>query len=129
MKLINLVFLLPVMALALMGQSCPAQDVQVRNALAEWCPAVDVAYAYYTPLKRFVPVSYQRPAETAFAELQLLCDGRETATALVVITKGTFAAEKIYDAIQAARRNGASVAYQGNIKALEGMMDKIRQAQ
>lgn len=119
-------FALPVLALALMGQACPDQDAKVQSTLASWCPAIDTAYAHYTPVRRFASASLQGPADTAFAEFQMLCDGRATATTQTILAKAVFAGEAIYNAIRSARGNGAAVAYAGDLNKLEGMLDKIR---
>jgi hypothetical protein len=123
---IKIMVALPILALALMGQACVAQDVQVRNVLNTMCPAVDVAYAHYQAVSSLVSSRTQGRVELAKQQADLLCAGRATATTVTVLATGAVVYASVRDALREARASGGGVAYQGDLDKLEGMLNKAR---
>lgn len=126
MKVKAAIFSLPVLALALMGQSCPNQDAQIRNALATWCPAIDTADAHYQAVKVYVSVRTQAKVDAVVGQFKLICAGQATATTVTILAQGAVAAHVIADALKEARNKNASVAYTADYKALDKMLKEVQ---
>lgn len=120
----SILYALPVLALALMGQACPAQDQQVRNLLSVTCPAVDVAYQHYVAVKSVVSVRVQGNVELFKRTNDRFCADPSTATTISVLANASAAYLAIREAIAQARASG--VVEVAKINRLENSVEAIR---
>ena len=127
------IFLLPVLTIALMGQSCPEQDTSVRSLLGNACPAVNVAYEHYVAARDLVSKKTQDRVELVKSQFDRLCANPESATTVTVLASASAAFLAIRAAIAEGRSANAtsstfSHTYAYHLNELEGMTNRAEKA-
>lgn len=119
----KMLWVLPVLALALMGQACPAQDTQVRNILTTTCPAIDVAYQHYVAVSESVSASTRARVEQFKGISDRFCANPAEATTISVLANASAAYLAVRQAIAEARASGVETA---KVDRLERSVENVR---
>lgn len=121
---IKMFLALPVLAIALMGQTCVAQDEQVRSILATTCPAVDVAYSHYLAVQTVVSKGVSDKIELTKSVSDRFCANPSTATTTSVLANAAAAYLAVRQAIAEARASG--VVEVAKIDRLETSVERVK---
>lgn len=125
MSKMKMFLLLPVLAIALMGQACPAQDKQVRSLLSAVCPAIEVAYDHYIAIATtgVISASIRNNIELGKQKSDRFCASPQTATTTSVLANAAMVYNEVRKALAEARLAGVEVA---KVDRLERSVEAIR---